>query len=169
MRIGDRIAIMQGGQVVQVGTPEEIVTNPANDYVRSFFYGVDVSQVFSAGDIAEKKQLTVIERPGVSVHAALDRLRQHGRNLAIVVGKDQKYHGMVTLDSLSAQLTGTGEGDYGAAFMEDVEPVPADMGLNEVLGRVASSHYPVPVVDKDGGYLGSISKTAILQTLDRTG
>ena len=37
MRIGDRIAIMEGGNVVQVGTPEEILQNPANDYVRAFF------------------------------------------------------------------------------------------------------------------------------------
>jgi glycine betaine/proline transport system ATP-binding protein len=49
IRIGDRIAIMQGGAVVQIGTPEEIVTNPANEYVRSFFHGVDVSKVFSGG------------------------------------------------------------------------------------------------------------------------
>ncbi len=55
IRIGDRIAIMDGGRVVQIGTPEEIVTNPASEYVRAFFYGVDVSKVFKAGDIAEDK------------------------------------------------------------------------------------------------------------------
>ena len=47
MRIGDRIAIMQNGEVVQVGTPDEILNNPANDYVRTFFRGVDISQVFT--------------------------------------------------------------------------------------------------------------------------
>jgi glycine betaine/proline transport system ATP-binding protein len=49
IRIGDRIAIMEGGAVVQIGTPEEIVTNPANEYVRSFFHGVDISKVFRRG------------------------------------------------------------------------------------------------------------------------
>ena len=44
MRIGDRIAIMQNGEVVQVGTPDEILNNPANDYVRTFFRGVDISR-----------------------------------------------------------------------------------------------------------------------------
>lgn len=44
MRIGDRIAIMQNGEVVRVGTPDEILNNPANDYVRTFFRGVDISQ-----------------------------------------------------------------------------------------------------------------------------
>ena len=54
MRIGDRIAIMQGGEVIQVGTPDEILNNPANDYVRTFFRGVDISHVFSAKDIARR-------------------------------------------------------------------------------------------------------------------
>ena len=48
IRIGDRIAIMQGGEVSQIGTPEEIISNPANDYVKSFFQGVDVTSVLSA-------------------------------------------------------------------------------------------------------------------------
>lgn len=52
IRIGDRIAIMEGGSIIQVGTPQEIIKQPANDFVRSFFYGVDVSKVFRAGDIA---------------------------------------------------------------------------------------------------------------------
>jgi glycine betaine/proline transport system ATP-binding protein len=52
IRIGDRIAIMEGGAIVQVGTPQEIIEQPANDFVRSFFYGVDVSKVFRAKDIA---------------------------------------------------------------------------------------------------------------------
>jgi ABC-type proline/glycine betaine transport system ATPase subunit len=43
MRIGDRIAIMQDGQLVQVGTPDEILNQPANDYVRAFFRGVDLA------------------------------------------------------------------------------------------------------------------------------
>jgi glycine betaine/proline transport system ATP-binding protein len=53
MRIGDRIAVMESGRIVQTATPQDIVINPANDYVRSFFKGVDVSKVFAAGDICE--------------------------------------------------------------------------------------------------------------------
>ncbi|WP_440995281.1 glycine betaine/L-proline ABC transporter ATP-binding protein ProV [Arhodomonas sp. SL1] len=169
MRIGDRIAIMQGGAVVQVGTPEEIVSNPANDYVRSFFYGVDVSQVFTAGDIATRKQVTVFERPGVSVRAALDRLRQHEREFAVVISPEHKYQGTVSLDSLKAQLEHDGEPKYADAYLQEVEAVGDDTPLHEVLGKVAASRWPVPVVDENGVFVGSISKTALLQTLDRTG
>ena len=62
MRIGDRIAIMEGGRVVQVGTPEEILSNPADEYVSSFFRGVDVATIYTASDIALKDNVTVIRR-----------------------------------------------------------------------------------------------------------
>ena len=63
MRIGDRVAIMKDGQVVQVGTPEEILRQPADDYVRQFVRGVDQAAVFKAGDIARKTQVEVSESP----------------------------------------------------------------------------------------------------------
>lgn len=171
MRVGDRIAIMQHGRVVQVGTPEEIVRHPANDYVKSFFRNVDVSQVFSAGDIARKAQVTVIDRPGSSVRAALQRLKDYDRDVAVVHDRDRRYIGMVTTDSLAAELK-RGDGEEAQvrhALLEDVEPLPASTPLSEVLGRVAQSRYPIPVVSDDGRYLGSISKAALLETLDRTG
>ena len=62
MRIGDRIAIMQDGQLVQVGTPDEILNQPANDYVRAFFRGVDLANVFSARDVASRKQMPLIKK-----------------------------------------------------------------------------------------------------------
>ncbi len=173
MRIGDRIAIMEGGRVVQVGTPDEIVQNPADDYVRSFFRNVDVTQVLSAGDIARKKTVTVIERPGTSIRAALQSLREHDREQAVVLDKHRRYQGYVSIDSLMAELKRADkDGDeslFVNTFLKEVEPVPADMGLSDVLSRVAESRWSVPVVDEGGRYHGVISKTALLQTLDRAG
>lgn len=169
MRIGDRIAIMQGGEVVQVGTPEEIVSHPANDYVRSFFYGVDITRVFTASDIADKRQVTVFERPGVSVRSAVERLQANGRDLAIVLGRDQRYLGLVTAETLGRQLNGGGEPSYAEAFVDGLDPVAADTPLNEVVSRSANTPYPLPVVDSEGRYLGTISKTTVLKALDRSG
>ncbi len=72
MRIGDRIAIMKDGQVIQVGTPDEILRSPADDYVRSFVRGVDAAAVFKAADIARKSLTVVCEHPERGAHAALD-------------------------------------------------------------------------------------------------
>jgi len=168
MRIGDRIAIMEGGKVVQVGTPDEIVQNPANDYVRSFFRNVDVTQVFSAGDIARKHTVTVIERPGTSIRSAIQLLKDHDSEQAVVIDKHRKYLGLVTVDSLIEESKrNKDEPLFRNCFLPDVTAVPADMGLSDVLTQVASSRWVVPVVDEQGHYKGSISKTALLQTLDR--
>lgn len=169
IRIGDRIAIMESGRIAQVGTPEEIVNNPADDYVRSFFYGVDVSQVFSAGDVATRKQVTLIQRPGVDVAAALEHLREHEGTSAVVVGRDRRYLGLVTEQALQEQMESPAGERLGRAMVADLEPLPADMPLSDVVARVAESPWPMPVVDGDGRYVGSITKTALLHVLKKTG
>ncbi|MGE6784836.1 glycine betaine/L-proline ABC transporter ATP-binding protein ProV [Ensifer adhaerens] len=168
MRIGDRICIMQNGEVVQVGTPDEIVLKPANDYVRSFFRNVDVSQVFRAGDVARKTQVTIIERQGVSAAAALERMEHYDREVAIILGRDKTYHGMVSRSSLIATTRDGATDPYRRAFLPEIEPIPASESLSNVLGKVAASAFPMPVIDEANRYLGSISKSALLETLDRT-
>lgn len=168
MRIGDRICIMQNGEVVQVGTPDDIVLRPANDYVRSFFRNVDVSQVFRAGDVARNTQVTIIERQGTSAAAALERMEHFDREVAIILGRDKTYHGMVSRNSLLETMKDGASNPYRRAFLDNIEPIPAAESLSNVLGTVASSAWPVPVVDEGNRYLGSISKSALLETLDRT-
>jgi len=167
MRIGDRICIMQNGDVVQVGTPDEIVMNPANDYVRSFFRNVDVTHVFKAGDVARKTQVTIIDRQGVTAAAALERMKTFDREYAIILGRDKTYHGVVSQTTLVENMRSGHSDPYRAAFLSEIEPIPADEPLSNVLGRVAASPWPVPVVDNSRRYLGSISKSTLLETLDR--
>lgn len=169
MRIGDRICIMQNGNVVQVGTPDDIVLNPANDYVRSFFRNVDVSRVFRAGDIARQTQVTLIERQGVSAAAALERMKNFDREFAIIVGRDKTYHGIVSQASLVEKIRAKAADPYRGAFVPDAEPIHASEPLSNVLGKVAGSSWPVPVIDDENRYVGSISKSALLETLDRAG
>ncbi|VTR24259.1 Glycine betaine/L-proline transport ATP-binding protein ProV [Serratia fonticola] len=105
MRIGDRIAIMQGGEVIQVGTPDEILNNPANDYVRTFFRGVDISHVFSAKDIAKRRPVTLIRKtPGFGPRSALQILRDEDRDYGYVLERGQKFIGVVSIDSLKQAL-----------------------------------------------------------------
>lgn len=167
MRIGDRICIMQNGSVIQVGTPDEIVTKPANDYVRSFFRNVDVTQVFKAGDIARQTQVTIIDRQGVSAAAALERMQSFDREYAIVVGRDKSYHGMVSQTSLVEKVRAKSADPYRNAFLSGIEPIAAAEPLSNVLGKVAGSAWPLPVVNEEGRYIGSISKSMLLETLDR--
>jgi glycine betaine/proline transport system ATP-binding protein len=166
MRIGDRIAIMEGGRVVQVGTPDEILRNPEDEYVSAFFRGVDVTTVFRAGDIARKKQVTVIERHNDGVRRALQRLKDYDRDYGYVIDKGQRFHGVVSVDSLKAQLQ-MDEPSLGSAYLDDVPVLDASTPLNELIGVVAASPCGVPVVDAEHRYAGVLTKAALLETLDR--
>ncbi|MDY0241058.1 MAG: glycine betaine/L-proline ABC transporter ATP-binding protein ProV [Rhodospirillaceae bacterium] len=166
MRIGDRIAVMEGGRIVQVGTPDEILRNPADDYVASFFRGVDVSKVLSARDICRRTQLEVIDRADVGVRVAAERVKQHDDDYAIVVDRGRRFHGVVSAQSLAQALRDPSP-RFSRAFLTDAPVIKADTSLADVLGVVADTPYPVPVVDDRGRYVGTISKNLLLQTLDR--
>ena len=167
MRIGDRIAIMKDGAVVQVGTPEEILRAPADEYVRSFTRGVDAAAVFKAADIARKTQVEVSESPTRGCRPALGRLQQQDREWGYVVSPDHRYLGVVSADSLREALRGhSGPLGLGHAFVADVEPVSGDTPISELYGRMVACPCPLPVVDTRGRYLGAISKTTLLKFLD---
>jgi len=168
MRIGDRIAIMQGGEVVRGGTPEEILNNPANDYVRTFFRGVDISQVFSAKDIARRRPVTLIRKtPGFGPRAALKLLEDEDREYGYVLERGQKFIGVVSADSLKRALKENQPLE--SALLELPAPVPADMPLSELISQVAAAPCAVPVVSEENNYIGIISKAMLLQALDKEG
>ncbi|WP_413726716.1 glycine betaine/L-proline ABC transporter ATP-binding protein ProV [Sodalis sp. RH16] len=168
MRIGDRIAIMQGGEVVQVGTPEDILKNPANDYVRTFFRGVDVSHVFNARDIALRRPVTLIRKtPGFGPRSALKLLQDEDRDFGYLLERGQKFIGVVSVDSLKAVLAANLPLEQ--ALLDSPIPVPADTPLNEMISTVAQAPCAVPVVGEENRYIGVISKGMLLQALDREG
>ncbi|MFT7116440.1 MAG: glycine betaine/proline transport system ATP-binding protein [Rhodoferax sp.] len=168
MRIGDRIAIMKDGLVVQVGTPEEILRNPADDYVRSFIHGVDAAAVFKASDIARKSQIVVFEHPSRGSRAALKMLEDEDRSYAYVVSPTQQFLGVVSADGLRTALHDhVGPLGLTSVYLPDVQPIAADALVSELFGQVAQMPYAVPVVAQDGRYCGAISKTTLLKFLDR--
>lgn len=165
MRIGDRIAVMEGGRVVQVGTPDEILKNPADDYVKSFFRGVDLSNVLTTKDIATKQQVTVYQREG-HMREALKKLDDHDRDFAYVLDRRNKFLGVVSMDSLKAELKKPSP-QWNDAYLSGIEPLDADSTISEILGTVAEAPCSMPVVDQNGRYMGVVSKARLLQSLDR--
>lgn len=171
MRLGDRIAIMKDGQVVQVGTPEDILRHPANDYVRRFIRGVDAASVFKAGDIARKTMVELVsESPNRGCWPALQILEDEDRDYGVVLSPSRKYLGMVSTDSLRAALDGqTKTLGLSHAFLEDAQtPVNAGHLVSELYGQMAKAVHPVPVVNDEGRFVGVISRTTLLRFLDKT-
>ena len=165
MRIGDRIAIMQGGHVVQIGTPDEILNKPVNDYVRSFFRGVDVSSVLTAGDIAAKTRVTIFDRND-KLRAARERIAANDRDHAYVIDKSQKFHGVVSAASLE-KVIGGAEPKLSDAFIDGIEPLSASQRIADVIGPVNAAPCGLPVLDEGGRYLGVVSRAVLLGALNR--
>tara|TARA_R110001583_G_scaffold13858_5_gene58889 strand:+ start:1592 stop:2887 length:1296 start_codon:yes stop_codon:yes gene_type:complete len=165
MRIGDRIAIMQGGKIIQVGQPDEILQNPANDYVKSFFKGVDVSNVFNAGDIATQGDVKVIKQAAdVDLSLAMTQLNNDESEYAYITDENDHLRGVISTEDLANNLSNQSQLEN--AFI-DLESITDTTQINEVIGQVAASPCPVPVVDKDNKYQGVISQNQLLETLDR--
>ncbi|MDB5774734.1 MAG: glycine betaine/L-proline transporter ATP-binding protein [Herbaspirillum sp.] len=165
IRIGNRIAIMQGGRVVQVGTAEEILRNPANDYVRSFFNGVDATSVLSAADIARKTQVNIIDHAGMGVHSALERLRQHDREYGYVVSPDQRLLGIVSKDTLRQAAGRTPTPLLPDAYLPDLLTISHDTPINALYEPLTQCPYGLPVVDRNGRYRGSVTRNNLLEFL----
>jgi len=168
MRIGDRIAIMEGGKVVQVGSPEEILQNPANEYVRAFFRGVDPTNILTAGDIATDTQVTIPITDGKNPRAGLQRLIKNDRDYAYVLDSEKTYKGIVSTDSLKEMLDQE-EAPHliPNAYLEEVVVAHQDDSLQDILPKVAAHPWPLPILDDEGKYLGAISKNLFLKTLHR--
>jgi len=169
LRIGDRIAVMEGGRIVQVGTPEDILQNPADDYVRAFFRGVDPTNVISAGDIARDTHPTIIKTRTGSLRAAHEILSGSERDYGYVLDAQHRFLGLVSSDTLRQALKEKGgDSPIDRAFIKEAAPVHVDDSMQAILPEVASRSWPVPVVDDRKVYRGVVSKNRFLGVLHRT-
>ena len=169
LRIGDRIAIMEGGRVVQVGPPEEILQNPADDYVRAFFRGVDPTNVISAGDIVRDTHPTIVVSKKGSLRTCHELLSSNERDHLYVLDPKHRFLGIVSSDSLREALeSGKPDNPINQAFLENAVAVSMTDSMQDILPQVASSSWPIPVVDDQNVYKGVVSKNRFLRTLHRT-
>ena len=167
MRIGDRILVMEGGRVLQTGTAEEILENPVDERVRSFFGGVDIANVYRAGDIAVRDGITVIRRRMGGLRSALQRLHVRHHEHGYVIDPKGRLLGVVSVQSLLRTLD-LGASDLSAAFLP-VEAVTENTSFDDLVDRLTRAPCPVPVIDDHGRLVGVVSKTALLETMHRPG
>jgi glycine betaine/proline transport system ATP-binding protein len=169
MRIGDRIAIMEGGNVVQVGTPEEILQSPANEYVQAFFRGVDPTNILTAGDIASDTRVTIPITDGKSPRAALQRLIKNDRDYGYVLNSERVFQGIVSTDSLRELLDQEEQPHLiPNAYIEEVVTANTSDSMQDILPEVVSHPWALPILNDRGEFLGVVSKNLFLRTLHRT-
>ncbi|RBP46824.1 glycine betaine/L-proline ABC transporter ATP-binding protein ProV [Garciella nitratireducens] len=145
LKLGDRIAIMKDGVIVQIGTSEEIMTNPANDYVKKFVEDVDRSKVFSAQHVMKRPETIDIEKHGPRV--ALQRMRQAGISSVYVVNKKHELLGVVTADAASEAVK-KGNKNLKDIIDTNVPIVDPELSLSDLFEIVYDAPVPVAVVEE---------------------
>ncbi len=152
LKLGDRIALIKDGVVVQIGTPEEILQNPADDYVSSFIRGVDSTKVLTAEVFMRRAKGMV--RISQGPRTALKVMRSVRQDSLLVVDYDDHLLGMVRREGLSRAVN---EGGSLQDVLEtDVPTVTAGSLMADVIHIMMTTDFPVPVVDDDGILLGVV-------------
>ncbi len=166
MRLGDRIAVMRDGSIVQIGTAEEILQRPADDYVASFVQDVDRSRVLTAEGIMRKAVATVGRWEGPT--SALRKMEALQVSGLYVLSRDHRLLGMVD-DETVAKATNRGVEDLGDLLdASGVETVAPDTLLGQLLIPAATNRVPIAVVDDERVLLGVIPRAALLEGLSDT-
>lgn len=165
LRIGDRIALMRDGAIVQVGSPEEILIEPANDYVEKFVEDVDRSKILTAGHIMKRPETVNLDRHGPRV--ALERMREEGLSGVYVVDQKRTLQGYVTAEA-AAKAVREENSDLRSILINDLPVVEEEVSMQEIFDLIHDSPMPVAVT-KENVLVGIIVRGAVIAALSKDG
>lgn len=159
LRIGDRIALMKDGSIVQIGTPEEIMMNPANDYVERFVEDVNLAKVLTAETVMKRPETIQADR---GPRVALKLMKDAGVSSVYVVDKKKSFLGVVTADGVNKAIQHEQAITDIVQEMETIEPHTV---LENMFEKMASTRLPLPVVDEQNRLKGIIKRESVIQAL----
>ena len=160
LRIGDRIAILNDGVVSQIGTPVDILLNPADDYVEAFVKDVNRARAVPVKTIMEQS-VPIIKSANLT--KAIAKLPKQGYAF---YQTESGFHGILTKKKLEAAAKLRPEGDIKPEDIIKVPNLMPDMLLQEALSDSLTSDYSLPVLDEDGRYVGELSSESLAETLE---
>ncbi|HEO5895228.1 TPA: glycine betaine/L-proline ABC transporter ATP-binding protein [Streptococcus agalactiae] len=161
LRIGDRIALMKDGEIMQIGTGEEILTNPTNDFVREFVEDVDRSKVLTAQNIMIKPLTTVLEIDGPQV--ALTRMHREEVSMLMATNRRRQLLGSLTADAaIEARKKGL---PLSEVIDKDVVTVSKDTVITDIMPLIYDSSAPIAVTDDNDRLLGVIIRGRVIEAL----
>lgn len=160
LRIGDRIALMKDGSIVQIGTPEEILMNPSNDYVERFVEDVDLSKVLTAGHVMKRAEAVSVEK---GPRVALQIMKELGISSIYVVDKKKTLLGAITASDAKEAIDRSD--GFANILQTDVATVSPDTILTDLFEKVSTASIPVAVVDDNGRLKGILVRGAVIGAL----
>lgn len=159
LKIGDRIAIMKDGNIVQIGEPEEILNSPADAYVREFIQDVNRTKIVSASSIMRSSESIILEKAGV--RTAAKKMKDLEISSIFVTDKHKTLLGIITIDKVS-ELMKENRDDLKSVIDTDIRTVGVDTSIDEIIPLFLQSGYPVAVVDDENKLKGIIFKSTVL-------
>ena len=162
LHIGDHIMIMKDGVIVQIGTPEEILSQPADDYVERFIEGVDRSQVYTAGNVMVRPTMVNINNAGPRLAAR--RMRENEISSVYAVDEHRYLLGIIDAKDVR-QAIADGQNDLRPLVQDIVPTTSPDTPLANLMDAVSSTPVPYAVVDEDKRLKGIIIRGAVLGAL----
>lgn len=160
-KLGDRVAVMKDGEVVQVGTPEEILDNPSNQYIEDFVRDIDRSKILQAQHIMQKTAATMSVKDGLK--RAMQEMHTNGISSLFVLGDKRRLEGIITIDDTieaikeKKTLSEIIKKDYFIASPEDY--------VQDLIPKAAEAKYPIAVLDEEEKFLGIIVRVSVLSGL----
>lgn len=160
-KIGDRVAVMKDGRMVQIGVPEEILEAPANDYIEEFVKDIDRTKVLQAKNAMIKPDPLVTIKDGLRV--AIQRMQRHGISSVFVVDRERKIQGIITIDdAVEAQK---GNRPLQDILRHDYETTDPETYVQDLIPQATQTKYPIAVVDEANKLLGIIVRVSVLASL----
>lgn len=160
LRIGDRIALMKDGSVIQLGTPEQIMMNPANEYVEKFVEDVDLSKVLTASHVMKRAEKISMDR---GPRVALEIMRKQGYSSIFVVDRRLKLMGALTAEQARKAIDN--HQSISEVMTIDIPLAKEDQLLIEILDVMSTSALPISVVDEEKRLKGIIIRGAVIGAL----
>ena len=159
-KMGDTVCIMKDGKVVQIGTPEELTMNPADDYVKEFIESADRSKVATVKNIMITPSSIVKGKE--SPDRAVRVMRDNNLSSVVVIDNDMQLKGILTLQEA---LEARGSGKHAEDLCRQIPNVGPDTMVSEIIPMASEAWYPIAVTDEGGGLLGLVTKASILSSL----
>lgn len=161
-KLGDRVAVLKEGEVVQIGTPEEIIDNPANKYIQNFIQDIDRSRILKAENIMRK--ITAKFSREAKPKIALNLLDEADYEYAFIIDRTtDEVLGIVDADDLLKAIKE--KKTVEEVMHTDFQTIHRDTYVKEVIEQALTTKYPLAVVDDDNRCIGRIQRGTLLNAL----
>jgi len=160
-KLGDRVAIMRDGKIIQIDTPEDMSAHPADEYVQRFIDSADKTKVMSVRHVMTQPACLV--RTKETPAHALNEMRDNKIPSAYVVDEKLHFKGLITLEAaIEARNAGGRLADH---LITDIATAGPDMMVSDILPILAESRYPLAVLNEDQELLGIVNRAAVISCL----